>query len=93
MKQLHKYVIPKVAADWRKVAEFLELDASTIEHVKEICESDPTRCCEEVFRKWLKVEKTLMPKTWSKLIATLNEIDQLSNVAEQISHDLKINCE
>ena len=93
MKQLHKHVIPKIAADWRKVAEFLELDSSTLEHVKERCGSDPTRCCEEVFREWLKVDKELTPKTWSMLITTLKEIDQQRSVAEQISQDLKINCE
>ncbi|XP_065907302.1 uncharacterized protein [Dysidea avara] len=90
MKQLHKHVIPKVAADWRTVAEFLELETSTIDHVEERFRSDPTRCCGEVFRKWLKSEETLGPKTWSTLITTLREIDQLKTITEQISHDLKV---
>ena len=90
MKQLHCYVIPKIASKWKTVAEFLELDTSTINMIEEKCTNDPKTCCEEVFREWLKNNCGLGPKTWSKLTATLKEIEQLKDVAEELYHELKI---
>ena len=90
MKLLHKHVIPKFTADWRIAAEFLELDATTIDHVEETFGSDPIRCCEETFRKWLKGGESVGPKTWSSLMTILKESGRFRAVAEEISRKLKI---
>ena len=89
MKQLHKHVIPKIAAYWKTVAEFLELETTTINHVEDTFRDDPTRCCEEIFREWLKSDDTVEPKTWSSLMTTLKEIRALNLVIEEIFDELK----
>ena len=93
MKQLHQHVVPNIAAHWRKVAEFLELKIPTIDLIKENCRDDPTRCCEELLREWLKTDCEVSPKTWSTLIASLKGVAKLKSVAEDICHDLKINID
>jgi len=90
MKQLHHLVIPKVAAKWKMVAEFLELDTSMINMIEAKCTNDPKACCEEVFRKWLKNDYDQVPKTWFTLITTLKEIEQFKSVAEELCHHLNI---
>ena len=92
MKQLHQHVIPNVAAHWRKVAEFLELKISAIDLIEEKCRGDPTRCCEETLREWLKTDYGVGPKTWSTLIAILKGIARLKGVAEDLCHEFNINC-
>ena len=89
MKQLHKHLIPKIAAEWRTVAEFLELETNTITDVEERFRNDPIKCCEETFREWLKSDDTVEPKTWSSLMTTLKEIRALNLVIEKISDGLK----
>ena len=89
MKQLHQHVIPNIAAHWRKVAEFLEFKISVIDLIEEKCKSDPTRCCEETFRKWLKTADCgVGPKNWSTLIAALKGIRRLKSVAEELYQQL-----
>jgi len=91
MKDLHKTVFPKIAAEWRKVADFLDYDIPTIKLFAETGKGDPMKCCTVVFSDWLTTDNGLTPKTWSTLIATVKEIDQLSGVAEHIEESLK--CE
>ena len=90
MKQLHKHVIPKIAAYWKTVAEFLELETTTIDHVEERFRDDPTRCCEEAFREWLKSDDAVEPKTWLCLMTILKEIKSLNLCIREISHELNI---
>ena len=91
MKDLHKTVFPKIAAEWRTVADFLEYDIAAINLIAEIGKEDPMKCCIELFSDWITTDNGLAPKTWSTLLETLKEIDQLSGVAEQIEESLK--CE
>ena len=91
MKDLHKNVFPKIAAEWRKVADFLYYDIATIKLISETGKEDPMKCCIELFTDWLTTDNGLAPKTWSTLIKTVKEINQLSGVGEQIEEFLK--CE
>jgi len=86
MKQIHRLLVPAVSFKWKTVADFLEIETDTIE---ENLKGDPTGCCEEVFRKWLKSEHGVQPKTWSTLITSLREIRQLSAVSEMIELELR----
>ena len=91
MKDLHKIVFPEIAAEWRKVADFLDYNIATIKLIAETGNKDPMKCCTELFDDWLTTDNGVAPKTWSTLIETLKEIDQLSGVAEHIEESLK--CE
>ena len=93
MKQLHQHVIPNIAAHWKKVAEFLELKIPTIDLIEERCRGDPTRCCEETLREWLKMDSGASSKTWSTLIASLKGVARLKSAAVDICRELKINVD
>ena len=89
MKQLHQFVIPNVAAHWRKIGEFLEFRISTIDLIEERYKNDPIKCCEEIFKEWLKTTDCgVRPKTWSTLIETLKGIKRLKSAAEEFCYQL-----
>ena len=89
MKQLHQFVIPNVAAHWRKIGEFLEFRISAIDLIEERYKNDPIKCCEEIFREWLKTADCgVGPKTWSTLIETLKGIKRLKSFAEEFCYQL-----
>ena len=89
MKHLHQIVVPKVAAEWRVVAEFLEFKQATINTIEEKCRSDPVKCCTEVFREWINSDHGVGPKTWSTLIGVLRQITPLTAVTKEIEQNLK----
>ena len=90
MKQLHQLVIPRVAAEWRTVADYLEFKLPSIKIIEEQYRSDPVKCCTKLFRQWLSGDYGVGPRTWSTLMKTLKEIKQLSAVTKQI--ELELNC-
>ena len=90
MKQLHQLVIPRVAAEWRTVADYLEFKLPSIKIIEEQYRSDPVKCCTKLFRHWLSGDYGVGPRTWSTLMKTLKEIKQLSAVTRQI--ELELNC-
>ena len=89
MKDLHKTVFPKIAAEWKIVADFLDYDIPTVNLFAETGKEDPIKCSIELFTDWLTTDNGLAPKTWSTLIETVKEIDQLSGVGEHIEKCLK----
>ena len=89
MKHLHQLVIPKVAAEWRVVAEFLEFEQSTLSIIEEQYRNYPEKCCTEVFRKWINSDHGVGPKTWSTLIEVLRQMKPLTAVTQEIEQNLK----
>ena len=89
MKHLNKYVIPKIAADWKKVADSLEFDIYTIRIIEKKFPNNPLESCDEMMRDWLSTDVGIKPKVWSTLIATLKDVKQLTAVVEEIEEDIK----
>ena len=89
MKHLNKHVIPKIAADWKQVADSLDFDIHTIRIIEKKFHNDPMQSCDELLRDWLSTDVGVKPKLWSTLIAALKDIRQLTAVAEQIEEDIK----
>ena len=80
--------MPRVAADWDKVAVQLEFDDATIRIVQRRCRDDPEECCYQLLRKWVTTNKGAGPKNWATLLSALKKIRQLRSVTEQIEDDL-----
>ena len=89
MKHLNKYVIPKIAADWKKVADSLEFDIHTIRIIEKKCQRDSLESCDEMMRDWLSTDVGIKPKIWSTLIAALKEVKQLTAAVEEIEQEIK----
>ena len=89
MKDLHKLVIPNVAAEWKMVADYLEIDQTTIDIIEKQCRNDPVKCCTELFRKWINSNCGQGPKCWSTLITILKEIKEFTAITNWIEQMLK----
>ena len=88
MKHLNKYVIPKIAADWKQVADSLEFDIHIIRIIEKKFRNN-LESCDEMMRDWLSTDVGIKPKVWSILIAALKDIKQLTAVVEEIEQDIK----
>ena len=89
MKHLNLYVIPKIAAHWKKVADSLEFDIHTIRIIEKKFQRDPLESCDEMMRDWLSTDVGLKPKVWSTLIAALKDVKQFTAIVEEIEENIK----
>ena len=89
MKHLNQYVIPKIAADWKKVADALEFDIYTIRIIEKKCQKDPLESCDEMMRDWLSTDTGIKPEVWSTLILALKDVRQLTAIVEEIEQDIR----
>ena len=89
MKYIQKFVIDRVAPDWKKVADSLEFDIQTIRLIAKKCPSDFRECCEELFCDWLSSDRGLEPKNWETLITALKFIQKFTATAVDIENDIK----
>jgi len=87
MKHLNSLVIPKVAAQWRVVADYLDYHPSMIQVIDQRWR-DPIQCCQDLFRDWLGTNHGVGPKTWTTLLSTFRQIKQLIAVTEGIEKEL-----
>jgi len=85
---LHQFVIPKIAADWSLVADYLEYQVECKKVIRRKCRDDPMECCVELLEDWLSSDNGVSPKSWSKLIEILKKIKSLAAATENIVQDL-----
>jgi len=88
MRILHEVVIPRIAADWSLVADYLEYEVEDKKLIREKCHHDPLKCCVELLEDWLSSDKGVSPKSWSRLIEVLRQIKSLTSTTEKIVKDL-----
>ena len=88
MRILHEVVIPRIAADWSLVADYLEYEVEDKKLIREKCHHDPLKCCVELLEDWLSSDKGVFPKSWSRLIEVLRQIKSLTSTTEKIVKDL-----
>ena len=89
MRLLHEIVVPRIAADWSIVADYLEYEVEYKRIIKERCHHDPERCCVELLEDWLSSDRGVSPKSWSRLIEALKGIKSLTAATEKIIQDLR----
>ena len=88
MRLLHEMVIPRIAADWNIVADYLEYEVEDKQAIKEKFPDDPLRCCVELLEDWLSSGRGVSPKSWSRLTEVLKGIKSLTATTEIIIKDL-----
>ena len=88
MRLLHEIVVPRIAANWSIVADFLEYELEYKQLIREKCRDDPQRCCVELLEDWLSSNRGVFPKSWSKLIEVLRGIKSLKATTEKIVENL-----
>ena len=88
MRLLHEIVVPRIAADWSMVADYLKYELEYKRLIRENCRDNALRCCVELLEDWLTSNRGVTPKSWSKLIEVLREIKSLKATTEKIVQDL-----
>lgn len=89
MKLLHEIVIPKIAARWRMVADYLEYQIGFKEIIEVDCHHKAMDCCAYLLQDWLVNNRGVSPKSWSTLIRVLREIKPLAGTVEKIVEELQ----
>ena len=88
MKLLHEVVVPRIAAQWNKVADYLEYEIEYKQVILKKGHHDPMDCCEILLEDWLSSNRGVSPKSWSKLIEVLKGIKCLHSATETIVKEL-----
>ena len=88
MRLLHEIVVPRIAADWSMVADYLEYELEYKRLIRENGRDNAQRCCVELLEDWLTSNRGVSPKSWSKLIEVLRNIKSLKGTTEKIVEDL-----
>ena len=88
MHDLNQIVVHRVAAEWEDVAFALKFDIPIVHAISETHKNNPTKCCKELFKKWLTTGHGVTPKIWKTLIRRLQEITDLAAATEEIIQDL-----
>jgi len=88
MRVLHDIVIPRVAAYWSVLADYLEYELEYKQLIQKKCNSDPLECCVMLLEDWLSSKRGISPKSWGVLIKILKDIKLLTSAAEKIEEDL-----
>ena len=88
MRLLHEIVVPRIAAKWSIVADYLGYELEYKQLIRENCYDNAQKCCVELLEDWLTKNRGVFPKSWSKLIEVLREIKSLKSPTEKIIKDL-----
>ena len=88
MRLLHEIVVPRIAADWSMVADYLGYELEYKRLIREKYCDNAQRCCVELLEDWLSSNRGVSPKSWSKLIEVLSGIKSLKATTEKIVEDL-----
>ena len=89
MRLLKKFVIPKMAAKWKDVADFLDYDINAIAIIEEQYGNDCEKCSDKLFRDWLSTNHGVEPKTWTTLLMTMKSIECLAVATSDIEQELR----
>ena len=90
MWDLIKIVIPKIKADWNRLAYSLGYDIAAVKAIERDC-TDSEQCCEKLFEDWLTTEHGVAPKTWRTLLQHIKEVASLFAAADDIKKQLDKN--
>ena len=71
MKQLLASVVPRIAAEWNKVAHYLEFTIYSIKIIRQKCRDDPEECCCTLLEEWISTDHGVTPKNWNTLLSIL----------------------
>jgi len=90
MKQLHASVIPRIAAEWDKVAHYLDFPISSIKIIQRQYKDNPKDCCHHLLEDWISTSQGATPKNWTTLLSVLKQITELTSVCNEIEKELKL---
>ena len=90
MKQLVISVVPRITAEWNKVAHCLEFTIPSIKIIRQKYRDDPEECCRTLLEEWISTDQGVAPKNWTTLLSVLKQIRGLASACNEIEEDLKL---
>ena len=90
MKQLLTSVVPRITAEWDKVAHYLEFTIHSIKIIQQKCRDDPEKCCCTLLEEWISTDQGVTPKNWTTLLSILKQVKELTSVCNKIEKDLNL---
>lgn len=88
MDDINRIVVPRINAEWEKVAYALRYDIHTVKSIKCKCKG-PKECCMELFSDWLSTSNGVKPKIWLTLLDTLKSIGDLTAARDEILKEVE----
>ena len=89
MYDLNKIVVPKISADWEDhVAYALQCDIPIIRSIQNKHNNNPKKCCKELLTDWLITNNNATPKSWSTLLDTFKDVEELAAARKSIIEEL-----
>ena len=85
---LRQIVVPRVAAYWDEVSDYLEYEPEYQHLIRKKCHNDPWECCLELLKDWFSSNRGILPKSLPKLVDVLRDIPGHATTAEKIAKDL-----
>ena len=89
MKQLLT-IVPRIAAEWDKVAYCLNFASGNIINIQTQYGDDPEKCCCKLLEEWISSDRGSTPKSWTTLLSVFKQIKTLSETGRKIEKDLKM---
>ena len=83
---IKKIVVPRISTYWEILQAYLIID---IEELDKTYAGDPKQCCTALLEDWICSSKGDIPKTYARLLETLNEIPELTGFTKIIQQSLE----
>ena len=90
MKQMLATVVPRIAAEWDKVAHYLEFSISSVKIIRQQYRDIPKECCYHLLEEWISTDQGVTPKNWNTLLSVLEQIKELTSAYNEIKKDLNL---
>ena len=68
LKDLHNYITPQYATQWRMIGTQLGLPTETLDVIEYDNRDKAIACCNAMFKKWLEMDTTA---SWSNLLTVI----------------------
>ena len=87
MWELIQIVIPKIKAEWKKVAFCMRYNPGDVNGFQKDSQN-VEGCCEKLFENWLTTNHGPEPKTYQTLLNHIKKVDSLAAASKAIEKEL-----
>ena len=87
LKDLHNYITPNFAAQWRMIGTLLDLPSGTLDIIKYDNHDKARPCCDAMLEEWLEVDPSA---SWEKLLKVIKSLPVSSEHKGESKGDLGV---
>ena len=87
MFELTEIVIPKIKAEWERLAYRMRYTTQEVKAFKRDSQ-DSAECCTNLLDDWISTGHIPIPKTYQTLLKYIRKIDKLTTASETVEKEL-----